>query len=109
MHVISRRKNESIVINGEITITVVDIWADRVRLGIVCPPEVAVRCSGLHQQRHRAPDAGSDRRMRYVDVPFSSLQGMKEISLEQLVGLLDEGSAPMSWGERFDSDGGASL
>jgi global regulator protein family protein len=40
MLVLSRKKNESIVINNDITVTVVEIRGDKVRLGIVAPKEV---------------------------------------------------------------------
>ena len=42
MLVLSRKKNESIVINDYITVTVVEIRGDKVRLGIVAPKEVPV-------------------------------------------------------------------
>jgi carbon storage regulator len=42
MLILSRRKNESIVHNYDVTITVVDIRGDKVRLGIVAPPECPV-------------------------------------------------------------------
>ena len=42
MLVLSRKKNESIVINTDITIVVVDIRGDKVRLGVEAPKEVPV-------------------------------------------------------------------
>ena len=42
MLVLSRKVNQSIVINGNITVTVVDIRGDSVRLGIQAPREVSV-------------------------------------------------------------------
>ncbi len=42
MLVLSRHENESIVIDGRIKITVVRINADKIRLGIEAPKEVAV-------------------------------------------------------------------
>ncbi len=42
MLVLSRKKNESIVINNDITIVVVEIRGDKVRLGIEAPREVPV-------------------------------------------------------------------
>src|SRR3954471_6984160 len=42
MVVLSRKKNESIVINNDITIVVVEIRGDKVRLGIEAPKEVPV-------------------------------------------------------------------
>jgi carbon storage regulator len=42
MLVLSRKKNESIVINDDITIVVVEIRGDKVRLGIEAPKECPV-------------------------------------------------------------------
>lgn len=42
MLILSRKKNESIVINNEITIMVVEIRGDKVRLGIQAPASVPV-------------------------------------------------------------------
>jgi len=42
MLVLTRKKNESIVIRDDIVVTVVEIRADKVRLGIEAPKEVTV-------------------------------------------------------------------
>ena len=42
MLVLTRKKNESIVINNDITIVVVEIRGDKVRLGVEAPKEVPV-------------------------------------------------------------------
>ena len=42
MLVLSRKKDESIVINNDITIVVIEIRGDKVRLGIEAPKEVPV-------------------------------------------------------------------
>jgi carbon storage regulator len=42
MLVLSRKKNESIIINDNITIVVVDVRGYKVRLGIEAPKEVPV-------------------------------------------------------------------
>lgn len=42
MLVLSRKANESVVINNDITIVVVEIRGDKVRLGIEAPKEVSV-------------------------------------------------------------------
>ena len=39
---LSRKKNESIVINNDITIVVVEIRGDKVRLGVEAPKEIPV-------------------------------------------------------------------
>jgi len=40
--VLSRKKNESIIINDNIKIVVVEIRGDKVRLGIEAPKEISV-------------------------------------------------------------------
>jgi carbon storage regulator len=47
MLVLSRKENESIVIDGNITITVVKIGGDRIRLGIEAPQDVPILRSEL--------------------------------------------------------------
>ena len=42
MLVLSRKKNESIVINDDVVITVVEIRGDKVRLGIQAPRHIPV-------------------------------------------------------------------
>lgn len=49
MLVLSRKKNESIVVAGGIVITVVDIRGDKVRLGIEAPREVAIHRREIHE------------------------------------------------------------
>jgi carbon storage regulator len=56
MLVLSRKKNESIVINNDITVTVVEIRDDKVRLGLVAPREVPIHrqevYDAIHAQRN---------------------------------------------------------
>ena len=52
MLVLSRKKNESIVINDDITITVVSIGG-KVRLGIEAPREVSVHRREVYDVIHR--------------------------------------------------------
>ena len=52
MLVLSRKKNESIVIDSNITITVVEIRGDKVRLGIVAPKEVPVHRQEVYDMIH---------------------------------------------------------
>jgi carbon storage regulator len=52
MLVLSRKKNESIVINHDITITVVEIRGDKVRLGIVAPKDVPVHRQEVYDLIH---------------------------------------------------------
>lgn len=58
MLVLSRKKNESIVINNDITVTVIEIRGDKVRLGIVAPKEVPVHRQEVYEAIHgKAPEA----------------------------------------------------
>lgn len=49
MLVLSRKKNESIVINNDITIVVVEIRGDKVRLGVEAPKEVPVHRQEVYE------------------------------------------------------------
>lgn len=53
MLVLSRKKNESIVINNDITIVVVEIRGDKVRLGVEAPKEVPVHRQEVYDAIHR--------------------------------------------------------
>ncbi len=57
MLVLSRKKNESIVINNDITVTVVEIRGDKVRLGIVAPKEVPVHRQEVYDAIHGSKGA----------------------------------------------------
>ncbi|MBY0327403.1 MAG: hypothetical protein RIR22_117 [Planctomycetota bacterium] len=52
MLVLSRKKNESIVINNDIIITVVEIRGDKVRLGIIAPKDVPVHRQEIFDAIH---------------------------------------------------------
>ncbi len=53
MLVLSRKKNESIVINDDITIVVVEIRGDKVRLGVEAPKEVPVHRNEVYEAIRR--------------------------------------------------------
>lgn len=48
MLVLTRRRDESIVIGDGIVVTVVEVGRGRVRLGIVAPPSVSIRREEVH-------------------------------------------------------------
>jgi carbon storage regulator len=52
MIVLSRKKNESIVINNDITVTVMEIRDDKVRLGLVAPKEVQIHRQEVYDAIH---------------------------------------------------------
>lgn len=53
MLVLSRKKNESIIINDDITVTIVEIRGDKVRLGVEAPKEVPVHRNEVHEAIRR--------------------------------------------------------
>jgi carbon storage regulator len=50
MLVLTRRRNEQIVIDGHITVTVIKVQGDRVRLGIVAPRGVPIWREELREE-----------------------------------------------------------
>ena len=62
MLVLSRKKNESIVIDNDITIVVVEIRGDKVRLGIEAPKEIPVHRREVYDaiKRNEAGDKTED-------------------------------------------------
>lgn len=60
MLVLSRKKNESIVINNDIRIVVVEIRGDKVRLGVEAPREVPVHRREVYDAIHQAAEAAND-------------------------------------------------
>jgi len=59
MLVLSRKRNESIVINDNVIVTIVDIRGDDVRLGVEAPKEIPVHRQEVFDaiQRERAQEA----------------------------------------------------
>ncbi len=59
MLVLSRRPNESIVINDKIVITVIEIRGDKVRLGIEAPRDVPIHRTEVYEAIQRANEAAT--------------------------------------------------
>ena len=59
MLVLSRKKNESIIINDNIIVTVIEIRGDKVRLGIEAPRDVTVHRREVYEAIHgHGPERG---------------------------------------------------
>ena len=52
MLVLTREKNESVAIGGDVSVTVIDIRGDRVRLGIVAPNHMPVHRQEVYDAIH---------------------------------------------------------
>jgi carbon storage regulator len=64
MLVLSRQRDESIMIGDKVVITIVDIRGDKVRLGIEAPSEIPVHRQEVYEAikregRHSGPNADS--------------------------------------------------
>ena len=63
MLILSRRTNQSIVINDNIVVTVLEMSGDQVRLGIKAPREVTVHREEVHREileENRAAASAND-------------------------------------------------
>ena len=58
MLVLSRQKDESIVIGDDIEITIVDVRGDKVRLGINAPREISVHRREIYDAIQREKQTG---------------------------------------------------
>lgn len=59
MLVLSRKQNESIVINDQIVVTVIEVRGDKVRLGIQAPRDVPIHRSEVMAAIQRAQEVGA--------------------------------------------------
>jgi len=53
MLVLSRRKDESIIVGEDVEITIVDVRGNKVRLGITAPRSISVHRKELYEAIHR--------------------------------------------------------
>ena len=67
MLVLSRKTNDSIVINNEITIVVVEIRGEKVRLGVEAPKEVPVHRREVYDAIKRAVDENNSNLDAHLD------------------------------------------
>jgi carbon storage regulator len=51
MLILSRRPNESLVIAGNITVTVLGFNGSQIRLGITAPPDITIDRAEVHQRK----------------------------------------------------------
>ena len=58
MLVLSRQKDESIIIGDDVEITIVDVRGDKVRLGINAPRSISVHRKEIYDAIQREKEAG---------------------------------------------------
>ena len=81
MLVLSRKKDESIVINNDITIVVVEIRGDKVRLGVEAPKEVPV-----HRQEVFEAIARGETVVESVDTDSVKSSGKSHLADDSVAG-----------------------
>jgi carbon storage regulator len=100
MLVISRKKNESVVIGHDVTITVIEIRGDKVRLGVVAPVQVPVHRQEVYEAIHRRDQyqpsmaAPLPAQIKIVDIDLGQLRrdlGASEAEGDRPVGFTTEG------------------
>jgi len=69
MLVLSRKKNESIVIGDNVVITVIEVRGDKVRLGIQAPREVPIHRSEVYDAIHAEDNASVSQAAPEVSSP----------------------------------------
>ena len=69
MLVLSRKRNESVVINDQIVVTVIEVRGDKVRLGIQAPRDVPIHRSEVMAAIQRAQTVGATDTSDIADEP----------------------------------------
>lgn len=73
MLVLSRQRDESIIIGDNVQITVVDIRGDKVRLGIVAPTEISVHrkevYDAIQRENRKAAGVSTDDLAKFTTPP----------------------------------------
>ena len=69
--VLSRKRNEKIVINNDITLVVVEIREDKVRIGVDAPSNIPVHRYEVFQAIQRANQAAAQKAESPVDTTIT--------------------------------------
>ena len=64
MLILTRRVGESVVIGGDVTVTVLGVKGNQARLGVNAPRDVAVHREEIHERIKREQDAVEPERRR---------------------------------------------
>jgi carbon storage regulator len=70
MLVLSRKRNESVIINDNIVVTVVDVRGDKVRIGIEAPRDVSVH-------RQEVLEAILSEKLKFSSKTFRRILGLR--------------------------------
>jgi len=82
MLVLSRQKDETVMIGDDVEVAVVDIRGDKVRLGITAPPHIPVHRKEVYdaiKRENRAAARVKPDDLKDVDVPKRKPKGRAEV------------------------------
>lgn len=96
MLVLSRKKDESIVINDNVRVVVVDIVGDKVRLGVEAPRDVSVHRSEVWEaiQRNKSASAEREKVGRKHEFDSSRTCNYCGIAAERVDGIAENEDCP---------------
>jgi carbon storage regulator len=107
MLVLSRQRDETIMIGDDIEITVVDIRGDKVRLGITAPSKVAVHRKEVYEaikrENEQASRVGNDLAM-FGRPSMKGVPSLARTRTSQLSSGLTAGTAPGGSGASINTD-----
>ena len=89
MLVLSRKKNESIVISNDITVVVVEIRGDKVRLGIDTPKEVPVHRREVYEALQHQAAQEAAQRLEISEAALHSVAADISARVGKVVSVLD--------------------
>lgn len=100
MLVLSRKKNEAILINDDIEIVVVEIRGDKVRLGINAPQQVPVHRREVYDaiKREQAAFVSSVEKAMVDAGAIEVVVATGEVNPEQAIGRVNRPSSGIGWG-----------
>lgn len=70
MLVLSRRKSECIIIDDHITLTVVDVYRDCVRLGISAPADIKIDRKEVYDAKERSRKKIRTKCPTFIEIPL---------------------------------------
>lgn len=74
MLILTRRVGETLMIGDEVTVTVLGVKGNQVRIGITAPKDVAVHREEIYQRIHKDDGRADDRMQQHdADLPLEGL------------------------------------